>query len=52
MCGVSFGSCIGARIIGKFGSQLKIDGFVSISNPFNLARLAFWYKESLLGNII
>lgn len=52
MCGVSFGSCIGSRIMGKFGTELKLDGFVSISNPFNMARLAFWYKKSLLGNII
>lgn len=44
MCGVSFGSCIGSRIMGKFGDVLNLDGFVSISNPFNMARLAFWYK--------
>ena len=38
--------------MGKFGDALNLDGFVSISNPYNLARLAFWYKQSFMGNII
>jgi hypothetical protein len=38
--------------MGKFGDILKLDGFVSISNPFNMARLAFWYKSTFIGNII
>ena len=38
--------------MGKFGDILQLDGFVSISNPFNLARLAVWYRESFFGNII
>lgn len=38
--------------MGKFGDSLGVDGFVSISNPFNMARLAFWQKHNFIGDIV
>lgn len=47
LCGVSFGACLGTRVIAEFGEELKINKFVSISNPFSIDKIAYMTKEKI-----
>lgn len=49
LIGVSAGSSHGSRLIAKYGRKLPIDAFVSISNPFNVAKLTFQQQYSYMG---
>lgn len=51
MVGLSAGACHGAKLMGTYGDDLPIDAYVSISNPFNFARLTFTMKNSFMGKI-
>lgn len=41
LMGVSAGASHGSRLVAKYGNKLKVDAFVSISNPYNLSRLTY-----------
>ena len=44
LCGVSAGANHAAKLLGVYGDKVPIESFVSISNPFNFARIAFNFR--------
>lgn len=52
LCGVSAGANHGAKLVADYGEKLPIQSFVSISNPFNFAKLAFKFSRDILGVFI
>lgn len=52
LCGLSAGSCYGARILGKYPCEVQVEGYVSISNPFNFAQVCYHLEKSLFGRVI
>lgn len=49
LIGVSAGSAHGSRLVAKYRENLPIDAFVSISNPYNIAKLTFQLQYSFVG---
>lgn len=37
LAGVSAGSCYASWILGEYPSEIQVEGFVSIGNPFNFS---------------
>ena len=52
LCGVSAGANHGTKLLGLFKNKVPIKAFMSISNPFNFGTLAFYLRQSFMGNII
>lgn len=44
LCGVSAGGNHGAKLLGLYGEKVPVDSFVSISNPYNFARISFNFR--------
>jgi predicted alpha/beta-fold hydrolase len=39
-------------MLGKFGDEKTVDAFMSISNPFNVARTLFSLSHSMFGRFM
>lgn len=52
MCGISAGSCYGARILGKYADEMDVEAYVSISNPYSFSQTCFQMEQSVLGRAI
>ncbi len=52
LCGVSAGANHGAKILARFKDEVPVECFMSVSNPFNFARISFAIKFSLWGRIL
>ena len=51
LCGVSAGANYGTKLIGKY-NKIPLNGYMSISNPFNFTKTSFSYKWSFFGKLV
>lgn len=51
LCGVSAGANYGTKLIG-FYNKIPVNGYMSISNPFNFTKTSFSYKWNFFGSLI
>ena len=52
LAGVSAGANIASKFVGVYSEKKLIDALVSISNPFNFAKVSFNLKQHLIGKMI
>lgn len=52
LSGISAGACHGTRLVAHYEKILPIECYVSISNPYNFARLSYTISQNMLGYFI
>lgn len=49
LCGMSAGSCYGARLLSLYPDKMPFKAFISICNPFNITNTCFHMDRNFLG---